>query len=172
MSELLVIAFPTEAAADAVRAKMLDMQKSYLVDLEDAVVAVKTESGHIKLSQLFHPTTVAALSGGFWGMLIGALFLNPVLGAAVGAAGGALAGALTDVGINDAFMRDVATVIGPGQAALFVLVRKMTTDKVLEKLSGAGGTVLRTSLDRSKEQQLRDALQGALDHHQAADPRP
>lgn len=151
MSDLLVIAFPSEQEADAVRAKLLDMQKSYIVDVEDAVVAVKDERGRIKLSQLFHPATATAVSGGFWGLLIGALFLNPFLGAAVGAVSGALAGALSDVGINDQFMREMAGVLTPGNAALFVLVRKMTTDKVLEQLRGVGGTVLRTSLDHRHE---------------------
>lgn len=165
MSELLVIAFPSEEQAEQVRTRMLDMQRSYLVDLEDAVVAVKREDGHIRLNQLVNPTTASAISGGFWGTLIGALFLNPILGAALGAASGALAGALTDIGIDDNFMRDVAEVLQPGSAALFVLVRKMTTDKVLEELRGAGGTVLRTSLDRTKEQQLRDALAGVTTQH-------
>lgn len=164
MSELLVIAFASEEKAESVRQKMLEMQKSYLVDIEDVVVAVKRDDGHIKLNQLVNPTTASAISGGFWGTLVGALFLNPLIGAALGAAGGALAGALTDLGINDGFMKDVAEVLQPGSAALFVLVRKMTEDKVMDELRGVGGTVLRTSLDRSKEQQLRDALAGLAAH--------
>jgi uncharacterized membrane protein len=160
MSELLVIAFETEDAAEAVRHKLLELQKTYLIDIEDAVVAVKRADGHVKLNQLVDPTAASAISGGFWGTLIGALFLSPVIGAALGAAGGALAGALTDLGIDDRFMKEVAAVLQPGAAALFVLVRKMTEDKVLEQLHGIGGTVLRTSLDRTHEQALRDALAG------------
>ena len=34
----------------------------------------------------------------------------------------------------------------------------MTPDKVLREIKDAGGTVLKTSLDDTKEQQLRDAL--------------
>jgi uncharacterized membrane protein len=34
----------------------------------------------------------------------------------------------------------------------------MTPDKVLREIQDAGGTVLKTSLDDSKEQKLRDAL--------------
>lgn len=168
MSELIVIAFPNEERAEQVRHKLLDLQKSYVISIEDAVVAVKREDGHVKLNQLVNPTTVSAVSGGFWGTLIGALFLNPLIGAALGAAGGALAGAMTDIGINDDFMRDVSGAIPPGSAALFVLARSMTADRVMDELRGVGGTVLRTSLDRSKEQALREALQGAA----AAMPRP
>jgi uncharacterized membrane protein len=43
-------------------------------------------------------------------------------------------------------------------AALFLLIRKMTTDKVLAALQGEGGTVLRSSFDHTKEAALREAL--------------
>lgn len=160
MSDLVVIAFPTEERAEEVRKKLLEMQQTYLIELGDAVIATKNEAGHVKLNQLFHTTSAGALSGGFWGLLVGALFLMPVVGAAIGAGAGALSGALTDVGINDSFMKEVAGVLQPGNAALFLLIRKMTTDKVLADLRGVGGTVLRTSFDETKEQRLRDALAG------------
>ncbi len=134
------------------------MQKEYLVQLSDAVIAVKQDSGRVKLNQLMNTTAVGAVSGGFWGLLIGALFLMPLLGAALGAASGALGGALSDFGINDAFMKELATSMQPGNAALFILIHKMTGDKVLEAIKGAGGVVLKTSLDHTKEQALRDAL--------------
>ena len=47
-----------------------------------------------------------------------------------------------------------------GTAALFVLVRKVTADKVLEGMKGEGGTVLKTSLDHTKEAALQAALAG------------
>ena len=84
----------------------------------------------------------------------------PLAGAALGAASGALAGYLTDVGIDDKSMKDIAAVIEPGTAALFVLARKVTADKVLEGLKGEGGTVLKTSLDHTKEAALQAALAG------------
>jgi uncharacterized membrane protein len=158
MSDLVVIVYPTEAKAEEMRQKLLGLQKEYLIELSDAVIAVKQDSGRVKLIQLFNTTAAGAVSGGFWGLLIGAMFLMPLLGASLGAASGALAGALTDVGINDDFMKQLSANLKPGNAALFVLIRKMTTDKVLEAIKGTGGTVLRTSLDHTKEQALRDAL--------------
>lgn len=158
MADLVVISFDTEARAEEVRQRVLRLQDNYLIELGDAAIAVKDERGHIRLNQLIDTTAGGAVSGGFWGLLIGALFLNPLLGAAVGAASGALTGALTDIGINDDFMKEVAEVLRPGSAALFLLVRKMTTDKVIEDLRGIGGTVLRTSFDHEQEQKLRDAL--------------
>jgi uncharacterized membrane protein len=158
MSDLLVIGFPTEAKAEEVRKKLLDMQQEYLIELGDAVVAVKEPNGRIKLNQLFHPTATGAAGGALWGTLIGMLFLMPLAGAAVGAGAGALGGALTDAGINDRFMRDAAQTLQSGNAALFLLIRKMTTDKVMAELQGVGGTVLRSSFDHTKEEELRQAL--------------
>lgn len=158
MADLVVVSFPSEEKAEEVRQKLLDMQKNYLIELGDAVIAVKHENGRVKLNQLFHTTAAGASTGAFWGLLVGILFMNPLIGVAMGAGAGALSGALTDVGIKDDFMKDVAQVLQPGTAALFVLIKKMTADKVIEDLRGVGGTVLRTSFDHTKEQALRDAL--------------
>lgn len=166
MSDLVVIAFPTEAKAEDVRQKLLAMQKEYLIEMGDAVIAVKDDKGRIKLNQLVNTKAVGAISGTFWGTLIGLIFLMPLAGAAVGAASGAIAGALADVGIDDRWMKEVAAAIQPGTAALFILVRKVSGDKVLERLKGEGGTVLKTSLDHTKEAALQAALAGV----QAATP--
>src|SRR5438874_456374 len=160
MSDLVVIAFPTEAKAEEVRQKLLKMQKEYLIELGDAVVAVKDSSGNIKLNQMINMTAAGAVTGAFWGSLIGLIFLMPLAGAALGAASGTLSGYLTDIGIDDKWMKETAAAIQPGTAALFVLVRKVTADKVLEGLKGEGGTVLKTSLDHTKEAALQAALAG------------
>jgi uncharacterized membrane protein len=137
------------------------MQKDYLLDLADAVVAVRKADGKVELHQIHNLTAAGAVSGGMWGALIGLLFLSPLLGFAVGAAGGAIGGALTDIGINDAFMKELAGTLKPGSSALFVLIRRMTGDKVLEELQGSGGKVLKTSLSHENENRLQAALDAA-----------
>lgn len=114
MSNLVVIAFPTDARAEEVRQKLFAMQKEYLIELDDAVVAVKDAQGRIKLNQVINTTAAGAVSGTFWGALIGLIFLMPLVGAAMGAASGALGGALTDLGINDKWMKETAATIQPG----------------------------------------------------------
>ena len=158
MSDLVVIVYPSEEKAEEVRQRLIKLQKEYLITINDAVIAVKTEAGAVKLNQLVNTTALGAASGSFWGLLIGVLFLNPIIGIALGAASGALSGALTDFGINDTFMKELAASIQPGNAALFVLIKNMTADKVLKEIKDAGGVVLKTSLDETKEQTLRDAL--------------
>jgi uncharacterized membrane protein len=170
MSDLIAIVYPTEAKAEEVRQRLFKLQKQYLITLSDAVIAVKAESGNVKLNQLVSTTAVGAASGSFWGLLIGVLFLNPILGVALGAASGAVGGALSDYGINDAFMKELGATMRPGNAALFVLVKDMTPDKVLREIQDAGGTVLKTSLDDAKEQRLRDALAKA--NPEPAKPMP
>ena len=146
MADLIVIEYDTPFQAEEVRVKLLKMQQDYLIDLEDAVVATKDDKGKVKLNQVYRLTEAGAVGGGFWGALIGMLFLNPLLGAAVGAGAGAISGAMSDVGINDDFMRKLAEGFKPGTSALFVLVRHATPDKVLAELQGSGGKVIQTSL--------------------------
>jgi uncharacterized membrane protein len=161
LSDLLVIEFPSEAKAEGVREMLLAMQKEYLIERGDAVVAVKDDRGRVKLNQLFQPVAQGAVSGMLWGSLIGLLFMIPLAGAGIGAASGALRGRLADLGINDDFMRQASRTLQSGNAALFLLIRKMTTDKVLAALRSAGGTVMRSSFDEKKEEALQAALAGA-----------
>jgi uncharacterized membrane protein len=163
MSDLVAIVYPSEAKAEEVRQRLLKLQKEYLITISDAVIAVKTESGGIKLNQLVNTTAMGAMTGSFWGLLIGVLFLNPIIGVAFGAASGAIGGALSDFGIDDAFMKQLSANLQTGNAALFVLIKHMTADKVLKEIKDAGGVVLTTSLDETKEKALRDALASAAE---------
>jgi len=160
MSDLVAIVYPSEAKAEEVRQKILKLQNEYLITISDAVIAVKTGDS-VKLNQLVNTTMTGAAGGSIWGMLIGLVFLNPLLGLALGAGAGALGGALTDFGIRDQFMKDLAAKVKSGDAVLFLLIKSMTADKVLNEIKDAGGTVLKTSLDETKEQHLRDALAAA-----------
>jgi uncharacterized membrane protein len=161
MSTLIVVRYDDSYKAEEVRLKLRKLQSEYLLDLEDAVVAVKDEKGKVKLHQALNLTAAGAITGGFWGSLVGLIFLSPLLGMAIGAAAGAASGALTDVGIDDNFMKELAATMTPGSSTLFVLVRRATPDKVLEELKGTGGKVLKTSLSHDDEAKLQAALSAA-----------
>ena len=161
MSDLVVIGFTEENKAFELRAELAKLQKEYLIDMEDVVVVTKNEKGKVKLHEATNLTAAGAVSGGFWGMLIGMIFLNPLAGAALGAGAGALSGKFTDLGISDSFIKELGETLTPESSALFVLVRKVTPDKVLEALKGFGGKVLKTSLTADKEETLREALEKA-----------
>ncbi len=161
MSELIVVTYDDVYKAEEVRLKLLKMQQEYLIELEDAVVAVKDKDGKIKLRQMWAPTLIGATSGGFWGLLIGLLFLNPLMGLLVGGTSGAVVGALSDVGINDDFMKELASNLEEGKSALFILARKIVLDKLLDELKGTGGKVIHTSLTHEDEAKLQAALDAA-----------
>jgi len=163
MSDLIIITFDDEQTAFAMRAELAKMQKEYLIEMEDVVVVTKDDKGKVKLHQAHNLTAMGAVSGSFWGLLIGLIFLNPLLGAAVGAGAGAIGGALTDIGVSNDMMKEFGEGFKPGCSALFVLVRKATGDKVLAGLSKftGKGRVLQTSLTADKEDTLRKVIEGA-----------
>jgi uncharacterized membrane protein len=168
MSDLIAIVYPDEATALDVRSTLLELQGEYLIELSDVVVVTKDAAGKVKLHQVTHPVAGGALMGGLWGSLIGLLFLNPLLGLAVGAAAGAFSGSMADYGIEDDYMREVAESFAPGSAAVFVLVKEVTADKVLPAIAPYGGTVLKTSLPLERETELREALRAHLGENESA----
>jgi uncharacterized membrane protein len=152
MSTLVVVGYDDPFQAEEVRLKLRKLQSEDLLDLEDAVVAVKDAKSKVRLHQAVNLTPDGAVSGGFCGSLAGLIFLN--------AAAGAASGALTDVGINEHFMKELSATLSPGSSTLFVLLRKGTPDrdKVLEELKGTGGKILKTSLSHEDEARLQAAL--------------
>ena len=161
MSTLVVVGYDEPFKADEVILKLRKLQREYLLDLEDAAVAIKDEQGKVKLHQALDPTAGEAIKGGFCGLLIGTLFLSPLLGVALGARGGPVSWALKDMGIDDQFLRDLDATITPGSSALFVLVRSTTPDRVLAEVKGTGGKILKTSLSHEDAARLQAALSAA-----------
>ena len=88
-----VVGFPTLAEAEQVRRELVQLQNEALVALEAAVVKHDAES-RVHLHQALKLITAGAVGGGFWGTLVGLLFLNPLLGAALGAGVGTVSWAL------------------------------------------------------------------------------
>jgi uncharacterized membrane protein len=158
MSTLVAIAYPDVATAQQVRQELAEAAKEHLVQLEDAVVVEHQQDGKIKLHQAMGTTGAGAAGGALWGGLIGLIFLAPLLGMAVGAASGAVAGKMTDLGVDDSFMKDLGTRLQPGAAALIVLGSSEAGDKLIDRVKGYGGDVLQTSLDTQSEEHLRAAL--------------
>ena len=163
MPNFVAIEYDDMFQAEEVRLTLLKLQQEYLICMDDAVVAVKDENGNVKLHQSVNLTAAGATSGGFWGTLLGLVFLGPFfgIGTVAGAAAGAVSGALSDVGIDNNFMKKLSEGFKPGTSALFVLVRKSTPDKVVQEIKKYGGTVLHTSLSHEDEAKLQAALDEA-----------
>lgn len=163
MSTLVGIIFKhDEDGAEKALQKLRGLESEYLIDLEDAVIAHRREDGKVKLIQFVNLTSAGVWHGAFWGLLLGFLFAGPLGWLVVGGIGagfGALAEYSNDYGIDDGFIKDLSNELEPCCSALFILIRRMTEDKVLEELQGVGGTVIKTSLSKDAEEKLQAALQ-------------
>jgi len=166
MSDLVVVCFDDQFKAEEVRLDLLKMQHEHLTDLEDAVVLVRNQKGNVKLHHMTHLTLEGAVTGGFLGTLFGLMLLNPIFalfGLAAGSVIGALEGSLTHLGIDDDFMKALAENLKAGTSALCILVRAVTTDKILEEVEKLGGKVLETSLLHEDDAKLKVALKTVRD---------
>ena len=162
MANLVAIAYDDVGQAEQVMGTVGELVREHSLALDDAVIVERRADGKIKLHQ---PSLVGrgAAGGALWGGLIGLIFFMPLFGAAIGAASGAAAGALSDYGIDDDFMKELGDRLPEGGAAVFVLVREATRDKVVPEISKYGGHVIQSSLSDEQE----TALQAALDRRGA-----
>ena len=161
MSTLAVIAYPEQGTAGEAAAALQRMQKEFLIELEDVAWVTKAQDGKLKLHQGANLAGAGAAGGAMWGFLFGLIFLVPLFGLAIGAATGALAGKLSDYGIDDAWIKEVAAAIAPGGSALFVMARNANQERVLPEMAKFGGTVIRTNLTTDQQQALEEALSPA-----------
>jgi uncharacterized membrane protein len=160
MSHLIAIAYPDVDTARTVAGELAELTKEQSLVLDDIVVVERRPDGKVKLHQAVNMAGAGAASGALWGGLIGLIFLAPLLGMAVGAAAGGATGALADAGVDDRFMKTLGERLGDGGAALVVLVRQSTPDKVLPRITPYGGEVIQSSLDHETEARLDAALAG------------
>jgi len=155
MSTLIAIAYPDELTAKRALAKLGDLQKQQLIQIDDAVIA-RHDGDKIKLDQAFSTAGAGAAGGALWGGLFGLIFLMPIAGMAIGAAAGALAGKATDYGIDDKFAKEVGAKVTPGKAALVLLIRSATTDRVVAEMKkeNLGGELMQSNLSTEDEAKL------------------
>ena len=160
MSDLIAITYEGDEAFHALD-KLAELQKMQLIELEDAAVATMDEKGKVKIKQtLESQRTGAAMSFGFfWGFLIGLIFGGPLFWGLATALLSGVIGKHTDIGIDNQFIKEVGNSLEPGDSALFLLVIKVTADKVLPELEKFGGTLYQTSLSVEAEENLKKALE-------------
>jgi uncharacterized membrane protein len=159
MATLTVWKFPTALGAEQAEHTLEQLSKQELIKIHDAAIVSFPEGAKKpKTRQLRSLTGGGALGGSFWGLLFGLIFFVPLLGLAVGAAMGALAGSLTDVGIDDDFIKTMRTEITPGTSALFVLSSDAVLDKVQEAFADQSMELVQTNLSSDEEAKLHDVF--------------
>jgi uncharacterized membrane protein len=161
VATLSVWKFNDTSSAERSVQVLQQLQSQELIKVLDAATVVWEEGKKKpKTRQLNNLTGAGALGGAFWGLLFGMLFFVPLLGLAVGAATGALTGSLSDVGIDDAFIKSVRDQVKPGTSALFVMTSGAVQDKVLAAVKDAGlhAELVHTNLSDEQESKLREAF--------------
>jgi uncharacterized membrane protein len=159
MTHLVVLGLDSREDAERVFDLTGDLARQQLLQLQDAAYAWRDDKGKVRIQQAISTTGAGAAGGALWGTLIGLIFLNPLAGMAVGAATGAVAGKLTDVGINDDMIRQIGQQLRDGRAAVFILAKSATVDRVIEALKPYSPTIIQTNLTREREEELVKALQ-------------
>ena len=162
MATLSVWKFETPEGAEQAERALLDLQKQQLIEVQDAAtVSWQPDKKKPKTRQAHNLAAVGALGGTFWGLLFGLLFFIPLVGVVVGAAAGAIGGALTDVGIDDDFIRSVREKVTPGTSALFLLASSQVPDRVVAGLKERGihAELIQTNLSEADEAKLREAFE-------------
>jgi uncharacterized membrane protein len=159
VATLTVWKFPTAQGAEQAEQTLLNLQKQELIRVHDAAIVSWDEGAKKpKTRQLASVTGAGALGGAFWGLLFGLIFFIPLLGMAIGAGMGALAGSMTDVGINDDFIKALRKEITPGSSALLLLSSDAVMDKVKEAFEGQPVELVQTNLSQEQEDKLREVF--------------
>jgi uncharacterized membrane protein len=157
MSNLVVLTFNDTEQAGQVFEAVKQAQSSGQVNVEDAAVIVKDESGKVHLkNQLDKTIAIGAVGGGILGLMIASVFF-PLAGLAFGAISGGLIGKSLDKGVDQKFVKDVTETLKPGSSALFV-IGSGDPAVVMAILRPFQGTVYQTSLPP----ELVDGLLSAL----------
>src|SRR3954468_589602 len=159
MATMSVWKFPTADGAARAEDTLQELQRKELIQIHDAAIVTYPEGAKKpKTRQLRSMTGAGALGGAFWGMLFGLIFFIPLLGLAIGAGMGALAGSMSDVGIDDSFIRRMREEIQPGTSALLGLSSGAVVDKVRDAFAGQQMILVETNLSHEQEDKLREVF--------------
>jgi uncharacterized membrane protein len=186
-SNLVVLTFEGQAAAEALYEQIEQMEKDKLVVIEDAVIieredvqqhnemsstpasndplvappVKKSAEQSIRVKQTHGNKGKYAAVGGGIGLLAATILGGPVVFAVVAVAGlGALTAALKDFGVNDDTISSIKQSLQPNTSALILLGRANDRDAFMAKLREFDAKVVMTSLDPEVEKELVARLQG------------
>lgn len=160
MAMLIAIGYPDETTAARAAEEVERLSHDLIIEPDAVATIVHDTSGKFRVSTNHHAVGGGAMWGMFWGGLFGLLFFIPFFGMAVGAGLGALMGKVEKSDIDKEFQNQVRDMLQPGTSALFLVAEKVTPDKAVDALSKFGGTVLKSSLSKTSEKTLQDALHG------------
>ncbi|MDL5485740.1 DUF1269 domain-containing protein [Microbacterium wangruii] len=173
MADLIVIAFDSEADAEAAYNTVQQLQDDMVVQLAGLALVKVNNEGKTSVE---YPGGIAnigfgAVGGALFGTLIGILFFVPVAGLVLGGLVGALFAGLDKVGMDSEFRSRVQSAVTAGKSAVVIYATKLTADKFAAALAPFHGTVMQTSLSEDDERELAHDL-GATQGQASPAPAP
>jgi uncharacterized membrane protein len=183
-SNLVVLTFEGQEAAEALYKQIEQMEKDKLVVVDDAVIierapeynepeppastmeqlrmppAQRSKEATITVKQTHGKKGKYAAIGGGIGLLAATLLGGPIGLVAVASAGlGAVTAALKDFGVNDETVATIKQSLQPNTSALLLLGHANDRDALLAKLREFDAKVVLTSLDPEVERNMVARLQ-------------
>ncbi len=161
MNNLTVLAFDNATRAFELRDALVKLQGESLFDLADAVVVSRDVAGKVQLHPAASLVAGCASAGSVAGLIVGAIFMLPGVGSAVGAGIGAIVGALSNLGVDDRFVKDLGATLTPGTSALALLGSQAKLDDLGERVGPLlkGCTLLRTTVNTERQAEIRKLLE-------------
>jgi len=160
MSELLIVIFDTPDGADRFNAALQDLRKMQRLETQDTVIARRDMDGGVRLDQPANVPVAQTVGGAVWGLVLGAAFMVPVIGAIAGAGVGAAVGQVRDPGLDSAFTAEIAKTLKPGGSGLCLWVRNMDEKALRDAVAEfeEQGEIVQSPLSPKDEARLQEAL--------------
>jgi uncharacterized membrane protein len=157
-SQVVALVFEGQWTAEGMMDNFISWQEQGIVELEDVVTAARGPSEHVEIKQTQKLTKKYTLRGSGIGLLAGALLGGPIGGLIGGAAIGAVTGSMKDIGIDDKFIDDVGSALGPNSSALFLMGKVLDDEKFTAELKPYKAYAISTTLDAEQEKRLQQLL--------------
>ncbi len=161
MTTFTVWKFDNPEGAKAAERIVKDAEADHLVEIVDhAIVSWPVGASRPDTSHGHDSTARSTGWGAFWGLLLGSLFLVPVVGAAAGAAIGGLSKKAEGAGISKEDIERIRTEVTEGTSALFIVTQNAVEDRLAERFGGLPKKLIATNLTEDEERILLDAYGG------------
>jgi uncharacterized membrane protein len=161
MTTFTVWKFEDPDGADRAADVLGDAAAEKLVKIDDhAVVRWPVGAPQPSVKHGHDETKRGAGWGAFWGLMVGALFLVPIVGGVAGAAIGAISKATQDAGITKEQLEKIRTEVTEGTSALFLVTEQGDLDRLGERFHGMNSKLIATNLTDAERDILYETFGG------------